>query len=110
MVGWFGQLTCSNAHKSHTCVKSFHFKSLYQVTNQLIEKCQSYDLFSFLNGLVGWVVGWFGQLTCSDAHKSHTCVKSFYFESPYQVSNKLVKKWQSYARFSLLGWLGGRRV
>ena len=40
----------------------------------------------------------------SNAHKSHICVKSFYFESPYQVSSKSVEKWQSYTRFSLLGW------
>ena len=61
------------------------------------------SLTSFLDGLVGWVVGWFSQLTCSNAHKSHTCVKSFHFEFPYQVSSKSVKKWQSYARFSLVG-------
>ena len=62
------------------------------------------SLTSFLDGLVGQVVGWFDQLTCLNAHKSHTCVKSFYFESPYQVSSKSVKKQQSYAHFSLLGW------
>ena len=58
-------------------------------------------LFSLLDGLVGWVVGWYGQVTYSNAHKSDTCVKSFHFESPYQVSN---------FTFRLVGWLGGRLV
>ena len=65
------------------------------------------SLTSFLDGLVGQVVGWFDQLTCLNAHKSHTCVKSFYLESPYQVSSKSVVKWQSYTHFSLLGWQAG---
>ena len=57
-----------------------------------------------LNSVVALVVGWFGHLICSNAHKSHTGVKSFYFESPYQVLSKSVEKWKSYAYFSVLGW------
>ena len=68
------------------------------------------SLTLFLDGLVGWVVGWFDQLTCLNAHNSHTCVKSFYLESPYQVSSKSVEKWQSYTCFSLLGQQAGWEV
>merc|ERR1712228_106574 len=49
------------------------------------------------------LVGRFGRLACSNPYKSHTCVESFHFESPHQVSSKSVKNCQSYARFSLLG-------
>ena len=107
VISWFDQLTCSNAHKSHTCVESFYFESPYQVSSKSVEKWQSYTSFSLLGQWASCVVGWFGQFTCSNAHKSHTCVKSFYFESPYQISNKSVEKWQSYTHFSLLGWQAG---
>ena len=51
------------------------------------------SLTSFLDGL--------------NAHKSHTCVKLFYLETPFQISTKSVEKYLSYARFSLLGRQAG---
>ena len=113
-VGWvadqFGQLACSNANNSKTSVNFFNFKPPYQVSSKLFEKQQSYASFSLLDGLVGLVglvVGWFSQLTCSKPHKSHTCATSFHFESLYQVSTKSVKKYKSYTIFLLLGWQAG---